>query len=223
MRQTVFMICLLLMVGLLVPVSSALAAELKPVLAKPGAVVFETDFSDGAPKGWRVQFGDWRVKDGVLRARQIPADNHGAAARQILEMRDGVFQMRFRFVDQGAGFHFGFDPKRGSLKKKGHLFSVIVSPTFAKLMKHVDKSRPKEDPNEDLARVTHRFPPGKWHTLLLEKKGNDVVAQIRPDAGGKTLTLKAAHPTFHVPTPTLVFRCIGDGVEVDDVRVWQAD
>lgn len=211
--------------SLIVAISFSLiggAAPLDSLVVKQGALAFSHDFETGLPKGFRAQFGDWRVVDGVLRARQIPADNHGAAARQVLEMGDGVFELRFRLVGEGTGFHFGFDPKRGSLKKKGHLFSVVVSPNQVKLMKHVDKAQPKEDPNEDLAKATHRFAPGGWHTLRLAKTGNEVVARITPDAGGEAITLKAGHPTFHVPTPTLVFRCIGDGAEVDDVKVWRA-
>lgn len=41
-------------------------------------------------------------------------------------------------------------------------------------------------------------------------------------AKGKAIVLKASHPTFHVATPTLVFRCIGDGIEVDDIKVRNA-
>ena len=194
---------------------------LDPVEQRKGKQVYAHDFSDGLPKGWNAQFGEWQAVEGVLRARQIPSDNHGAAARQVLAMGDGIFEMRFRLVGKGTGFHFGFDPKPGVLKKKGHLFSVIVSPNQVKIMKHVDKARRAEDPNEDLATAAHRFAPGKWHRLQLEKRGNHVRAQITPDDGGKIISLKASHPTFHVPTPTLVFRCIGDGIEVDDVKVWR--
>lgn len=196
------------------------AQALEPLKAAKGARVFAHDFSTGLPDKWNVQFGEWKAQNGVLRARQIPTDNHGAAARRVLEMKDGIFELRFRLVGEGRGFHFGFDPKRGSLKKKGHLFSVMVSPMQVKLTKHVDKARPREDPNDDLAKAAHGFAPGDWHTLLVEKQGNDVVVQIRTEGTDKTIVLNATHPSFHVPTPTLVFRCQGDGVEVDDVKVW---
>jgi hypothetical protein len=39
-------------------------------------------------------------------------------------------------------------------------------------------------------------------------------------ADGKSIVLKASHPSFHVPTPTLVFRCLGEGVEINDLQVW---
>ena len=203
------------------PFSVALALE--PTISGKGEEMLSDDFS-GAElgKGWRTQTGEWKAVDGVMRSKQIPADNHSAAARHLLPMQDGIYQMRFRLVDEGTSFHFGFDPAHGELKKRGHLFSVIVSKAKVTLMKHIDKDKPKEDPNEVLATAAHQFEAGKWHTLLVEKKGDDVVAQILPDGEStKPIVLKATHPTFHVKTPTLVFRCLGDGVEIDDLKAWK--
>ena len=106
------------------------------------------------------------------------------------------------------------DPARGELKKKGHLFSVIVTPTSWKIMKHVDKDRREEDPNETLATEATEFKTGQWYALKLVTSGTEVKATI----DGKQ-PLQATHPTFGVNKPTLVFRCIGDGVEIDDLRV----
>lgn len=171
-------------------------------------------------EGWNVQFGDWKIVDGVLQAKQVPADNHGAAARRSLAMQDGLFEMRFRLTGKGQAFHFGFDPARGELKKRGHLFSVVVTPASATILKHVDKDRPKEDPNEALAVEKTAFEPGTWYRLSVKKSGDKVEATLLPDGGSDTaIKLSAEHPTFHVKTPTLVFRCIGDGIEVDDITV----
>ncbi|MCB1229002.1 MAG: hypothetical protein KDN19_01980 [Verrucomicrobiae bacterium] len=190
--------------------------------AEKGELVLEENFDgDSLAKGWAVQFGDWKPVDGVLQAKQIAADNHPAAARRALPMQDGIFEMRFRLAGEGKAFHFGFDPAPKQLDKRGHLFSVIVTPTMAKLMKHVDKDKPKEDPNEDLAVAEHAFKAGDWYRLTVEKTGNDVVARISSEEGATKLELKATHPTFHVTTPTLVFRCVGDGIEVDDLKVWK--
>lgn len=187
-----------------------------------GELVFEESF-DGTElaQGWAAQFGDWKPVDGVLVAKQVAADNHAAAARRRLPMQDGIYEMRFRLTGEGQAFHFGFDPAPGELDKKGHLFSVIVTPKMAKLMKHVDKKRPQEDPNEDLAKAVADFSPGTWFSLTVEKKGNDVSAVLISEDGKSTSQLSASHPTFQVKTPTLVFRCVGDGIEVDDIKVWK--
>jgi len=194
-----------------------------PQAADPaGDLVLEETFDAPAlVKGWLVQYGEWKPVDGVLRGRELPEDKHAAAARRLLHMEDGVFALRFRLTGPAAkGFHFGFDPAPGQLKKRGHLFSIIVTPDGAKLMKHVNKDNPKEDPNEILSESQTAVTPGVWHTLRVQKAGNRVEARIEADTGGSQMALAASHPTFHVKTPTLVFRCLGNGVEVDDIRVW---
>ncbi len=79
-------------------------------------------------KGRHVNTRDWTIADGVLRAREIPAEKHSAAARRTVETKNATYELRFRFVKDGKAFHFGFDPAKGELKKKVHLFSVIVTP-----------------------------------------------------------------------------------------------
>ena len=167
-------------------------------------------------EGWHVNTGEWQIVDGVLQAREIPAEKHSAAARRTIETQNAVYELRFRFVDDGKAFHFGFDPARGELKKKGHLFSVIVTPTSWKIMKHVDKNRREEDPNETLAQQQTPFKRGCWYSLRVTTWQNYVTARI----DGKE-SLKASHATFAVKKPTLVFRCLGNGVEIDDVKVWK--
>lgn len=166
-------------------------------------------------KGWNSTTGDWKIVDGVLRGSEIAADKHSAATRRVVETKNAVYELKFRFINNGKAFHFGFDPARGELKKKGHLFSVIVMPDSWKILKHIDKDRREEEPNETLAEQKTEFTPGEWYTLRVTTWGNYVTATIE----GKK-PLKASHPTFGVRKPTLVFRCMGDGVEIDDIRVW---
>ncbi len=167
-------------------------------------------------KEWHVNTGDWNIVDGVLRAREIPDQKHSAAARRTVETSNAVYELRFRFVEDGKGFHFGFDPAPGELKKKGHLFSVIVTPESWKILKHVDKARREEDPNETLAEQKTEFETGKWYSLRVTTWQTHVTASIE----GKE-PLKASHETFGVKKPTLVFRCLDNGVEIDDIKVWK--
>lgn len=166
-------------------------------------------------KGWSINTGEWKIVDGVLKAREIASEKHSAAARRVVETQNAVYELRFRFVGEGKAFHFGFDPAPGELKKKGHLFSVIVTPESWKILKHVDKARPKEDPNETLGEQKTPFKSGEWYTLRVTTWDKYVTAKV----AGKE-TLKVSHPTFGVKKPTLVFRCLGDGVEIDDIKVW---
>jgi hypothetical protein len=170
---------------------------------------------DELGKGWNSTTGQWKIIDGVLHASEIAEEKHSAATRRVLETQNAVYELKFRFVGDGKAFHFGFDPDRGELKKKGHLFSVIITPDSWSVMKHVDKDRPKEDPNETLAKAETDFDIGQWYTLRVTSWETFVTATIP----GKE-SLKVSHPTFGVKKPTLVFRCLGDGVEVDDIKVW---
>ncbi|MEL6106351.1 MAG: hypothetical protein AAFU85_09955 [Planctomycetota bacterium] len=206
----------LLLLVLLVP-SLGVAAAADEAPANSELVVDEA-FDNGGElaKPWSINTGKWIKQDGVLRAAEVESDNHSAAARRVIETSNAVYQLRFRFVEDGKVFHFGFDPARGELKKRGHLFSVVVSPNGWRILKHVDKDRPKEAPNEVLARGKTTFEKGTWHSLRVTTWGPYVTAKV----DGKD-TLKASDPTFGVKKPTLVFRCIGDGVEIDDVKVWK--
>ena len=178
-------------------------------------LILEEDFSEGDPgRGWNPTSGKWTVVDGVLRGSEIPDEKHAAATRRVLRTRDAVYEMKFRFVGEGKGFHFGFDPASGQLQKRGHLFSVIVTPGKWWILKHVDKDRPEEDPNRVLVSADITFEIGHWYHLQVTTEGTSVIAVI----DGKE-PLKTSHETFNVIKPTLVFRCLGDGVEIDEVKV----
>ncbi|MGI9473656.1 MAG: family 16 glycoside hydrolase [Rubripirellula sp.] len=164
--------------------------------------------------GWNSTTGDWQIVDGVLCGKEIPEQKHSAATRRVLVTQNAIYQLRFRFTGDATAFHFGFDPAKGELEKKGHLFSIIVTPDSWKVMKHVDKNRRKEDPNEVLAEQDTEFNRDQWYALTVTTQGESVTARV----DGKK-SLEASHSTFGVKKPTLVFRCLGDGVEIDDIRV----
>ncbi len=168
-------------------------------------------------KGWAVQTGEWKIQAGALQAKENPADHHSAAARYVVETSDAVYQLNFELSEGTKAFHFGFDPVPGELDKKGHLFSVIVTATGWKLMKHLDKNHPKEDPNEVLSEVSHPFEAGRVYTMRVTTWGPTVKATIEGSA-----PLTGSHPTFSVRKPTLVFRVVGDTVMIDDLSVWAA-
>jgi hypothetical protein len=180
-------------------------------------VALQDSFDRTEPgKGWHPTTGEWQIFDGVLRGREIAAEKHSAATRRILLTENAVYQCRFRFIESGKTFHFGFDPAKGELDKKGHLLSIVVNRDSWSILKHVDKNRPKEDPNETLAEQKTEFKVDEWYSLRVTTWGAHVTAAIE----GKE-PLKASHPTFGVKKPTLVFRCIGSGVEIDDIEVWR--
>lgn len=190
--------------------------ELK--LGQRGKVLLEEAFAgDAVPKGWAANTGKLRVSEGSLRASELAADKHVGAFRYRLPVQDTVVQLDFRF-DGARVFNLGFDPAPGELKKKGHLYSVVITPTSWQLTEHNDKANP-ESKSKALAKAETKFEKGKWYTLVLENKGEQVLVQV---AGREPLKVSA--PDFKVKKPGLVFRMGGkDGEEVaiDNVKVWE--
>ena len=198
------------------PVSSLLAVALltlatayplsaaEPLIAK---------FDDAKrPEKWTVNFGHWEPQDGVLVCRQLDKDNHAAASRWQIPLKDAVIKLRLKF-EGATGFHLGFDPAPGEIKKEGHLYSLIVTPTQAQLKKHNDKAD-EASKDQTLATASLNAKAGEWLDIELRTEGEKVSVTI-----GKTAKLESSDPTFSVAKPTVVFRVIGGDVQLDDVQV----
>lgn len=164
------------------------------------------------PEKWTVNFGHWEPKDGVLVCRQLDKDNHAAASRWQIPLKDAVIKLRLKFAG-ATGFHLGFDPAPGELKKQGHLYSLVVMPTQAQLKKHKDKADEKSK-DETLATASLNAAAGEWLDIELRTEGEKVTASV-----GKTAKLDASDPTFAVAKPTVVFRVMGGDALLDDVQV----
>lgn len=164
------------------------------------------------PEKWLVNFGHWEPKDGVLVCRQLDKDNHAAASRWQIPSKDAAIKLRLKF-DGATGFHLGFDPAPGELKKQGHLYSLVVTPTQAQLKKHKDKANDASK-DQTLATASLNAAAGEWLDVELRTAGEKVTATV-----GKTAKLEASDPTFSVAKPTVVFRVIGGDVLLDDVQV----
>lgn len=174
------------------------------------------DFENGRPNKWTVNFGAWEAENGHLVARQLEKDNHAAAARWQIPLADGTVALKLKF-EGATGFHIGFDPASGTLDKKGHLYSLIITPSTAQLRKHRDKAK---NDSKDVVLSTVGFPEttGEWIAVELSTVGDKVTAMI-DNGSGLVARLEATDPTFHVAKPAIVFRTIGDHVLIDDVKV----
>jgi hypothetical protein len=208
---------LLALLPCLAALLAAAPAEFTPTLGKRGKLLLEETFSGAAiPAGWSRNTGELGLDQGALRSREVAADNHAAAFRKALPLQDCIVQVDVK-IGGPTTFHLGFDPAPGELKKKGHLFSVIVSPEQWTLTEHIDKADPASK-NKVHARGKTSLPPDGWTTLTLELKGTEVVAHLSGHA-----PLRASAPDFKVKKPGLVFRVVGKGEHAawfDNVRVW---
>src|SRR5207244_755302 len=97
------------------------------------------------------------------------------------------------------GINVSCNPSPGELNKKGHLFSVMITPRMWNITEHNDKSDPNSR-SKALTSAPASFAQGQWYTLLVEMKGDQVIARV----DGKE-SLKAASKDFHVKKPGIEF------------------
>jgi hypothetical protein len=194
------------------------AADVEPTLGKKGKLLLNEKFETaGVPGGWNKNTGQLLIKDGALHASELASDQHLGAFRKSLPLQDCAIQLDLR-LEGATAFHLGFDPAPGALKKKGHLFSLIVTPDGWQITEHPDKGDAKSK-NIVHAKAATKFARGETFTLLLEVRGGEVVAHVT----GKE-PLRATAKDFSVKKPGLVFRVGGKGehaVAIDNVKVWE--
>lgn len=168
-------------------------------------------FDKELPKQWSKTIGSWEVVDGALIGREVAVDDHAAASRYMVPIKDGEVRFRFRMNDAKT-VSFGFDPVKGELKKKGHLYSVIVTRNQLSLKKHKDKADAKsKDVVVDSKKV--ELNEDEWIDVVLTLKGTVAHAKIGSHV------LKGEDAEFAVAKPGVVFRVSKGSAAFDDVVV----
>lgn len=194
------------------------APSLEPTLGKKGRLLLEERFDgDALPKGWTQKAGGLRVADGVLHASQDRTAGRLGLFNCDVPMQDTAIQLDFKF-DGCRGLNVSVNPAAGELNKKGHLWSVMIAPSMWNITEHNNKAD-RTSRSESLVSAAARFEQGKWYTLLVENKGDEIVARI-----DGMPTLKASSKDFHVKKPGIEFRVLGRGddeISFDNLRVWE--
>jgi len=198
--------------------TGASAAGLEPTLGKKGRLLLEETFDgDALAKGWTGKTGGLSVTDGVLHASMKSADGRLGLFNREAPMQDAAIRIDFKFAG-ARGINVSCNPSPGELAKHGHLFSVMITPRMWNITEHNDKAD-RSSVSKALVSAMERFESGKWYSLLVEMKGDEVVATVE----GKK-SLRASSKDFHVKKPGIEFRVSGrDGEEVlfDNLRVWE--
>ena len=199
--------------------ANSAGASLEPILGTKGRLLLEETFDgDALPKGWSVKSGLVRVAGGTLHTSQKKErDGRLCLFNCAQPMQDAAIQIDFKFSGRG-GLNVSVNPSPGELRKHGHLFSVMIATTMWNITEHNDKSD-RNSQSKALASAPETFEPGRWYTLLVENKGDEVVAQVQ----GKK-PLRASSKDFHVKKPGIEFRVAGrdtEEVSFDNLRVWE--
>jgi Domain of Unknown Function (DUF1080) len=184
---------------------------LKPILAKPGKLKVEENFTGPAlATPWSIAKGDWQAKDGVLTGKEKASDNHPGVLILEKPNKDSIIQFSFK-LDGVKAFDLSFNTP------KGHLFRVVIGKEGINLSKDKDK-KDKASKSAMLAEANATIEPGKWFTMLVEVKGDKV--SVQTDNG---LKLSGSHSELNVEKTGYRFVARGEAVSISDLKVWQAE
>ncbi|MBI5773058.1 MAG: hypothetical protein HZA89_04855 [Verrucomicrobia bacterium] len=236
-------------VSLLVFASTALsAAELKPLISRPGRLLLSEDFSGGAlAKPWETggRRGAFTVVDGALQGVCSPDDSHGPSVGVPIEGRNVVIAFSMKYV-KPANFLFLLDGE-SQFGGAAHLLRVAMSSNLvtvqqdrgspaSKLAQKAEKDQaarekkkvsppspeqladPKFYRTERLASQKHAIGDGQWHRVLVEAIGNEVVVQVD---NAEPIRTKAT--VLEAKKSRVVFLVGGAATAlIDNVKVWEA-
>lgn len=181
---------------------------LKPLMTKPGKLMFSDDFSAGLGKKWHAAKGKWEATDGVVQAKELKEDHHGAVARTQLKFHDAIIEYSFKLQGSRMTTFSVNDTKE-------HLCRVLINPAGFTVQKD-----DHDHDGPDKAVVFERYPmkieAGRWHTVLIEIKGPEMLAKIGDQVafGG--------HPALDVDKANFGLTVAGESVQFKDLRVWEA-
>ncbi len=185
-------------------------------------LIFEDDFSkDGFGEQWTHYKSESVVKDGVLIGKTIDIKDHaGVDAIRFEGKQDLEVSVKFNFMGESAErFNIWLDDKDYKGSHAGHISSITITPTNGSISdaktgsfenaiyaKRKDGGTLDEATEEMLKTKTATFPLDldreKWHTLLVQTKGDEVIVSVNGYEVGKLKSEGLAHPTKSVVSLT---------------------
>ena len=203
------------------------AQEIEPLISKKGKLLFEDSFENSKPRPeWKALHGtQWKVTNGVFRGIpstkefQASRTNHtGATPSMMLEVaaRDCILKMSVKISGDLDAAHIGFN--EGSTQTtSGHIFRLILDVNKGIDLQKDRHSQIEGDKNVIMDHSDWKPKRDQWITVLIETKGEEVVAQIE---NGPTLIMKA--PRLNVPKASGNLKARGGegSISYDNVSIW---
>lgn len=187
--------------------AAAVAADLKPLMVQPGAVLLDESFAKPLDTNkWAVAVGAWSVENGVLVGAERPADHHAAVIKTPFS--NLVAAVQFSFMLKGEStFNFSVnDPS-------GHNSRVVVNANSIVMRKDLDKKDARSYAPV-LDECAAKLAPDQWHTMLVEINGEEMLARI-----DDSLFLYGSHPGINKEKRDFGFPVMGNA-QFDNVKVW---
>lgn len=160
------------LLAILALVSPLCAAEAPTtLLAQPEKEILSDALTkDSKAAEWKIAKGKWeRTSDGI-HVEELPADNHGAAARVPMKLHDFVASFEFR-LDGAKSISLSINDA------KEHVARVLITPTALRVQKD-DHDHDGPDKAVVFLNQAQTFEAGTWHSVVLEMVGDTMVATI---------------------------------------------
>jgi hypothetical protein len=203
-------------------------------------LLFEDDFErKEMPPKWRLGKGFWGIRDGVVRAAENPADNHGAYAyvEPHFAYKDIVAEFSFKFSGS-TGCHFMMEDSNYKAAHAGHIIRATITPTSANLgdskfgsmkneifEKMKDPKTTDEEKKQIQASIKDKaasfkidLDPDKWHQARVEVVGDEMLVSIDNQPVGYLKSEGVDHPTKNM----VGFTIGGKATLLDNLKVWEA-
>jgi arylsulfatase A-like enzyme len=187
------------------------AADPATLLSVRGKLLFRDDLNEAPGKEWRVAKGKWEAAGGAVRVAELEDDMHAAVARHAMPFRDAIIQYDFK-LDGGQATSLSVNTANG------HLCRVLITAAGLTLKKDADRADKKAGVKGSVLETRKvAITPGAWHTVLIELRGNEMVASL----DGKEVAL-AEHKALDVEKANFGLTVRGASVSFRNLRVWEA-
>lgn len=144
-------------------------AEDKPLLAVPGAVVYENKLDTAPGTPWKAAKGKWELVEGVMRGSELEADKHGAVTRLPNKLQNFVVEYEFKFA--------GARSTSLSINAiKDHMARINITPKSVTIQKD-DNDHEGPDKSVVFARFPTELGDG-WHKVRLEMVGDMMLGKV---------------------------------------------
>ncbi len=211
-----FRLCLLPFFALAIAGLSAGAADPaapaapQTVMLIPGKLLLNDPLGTAFSSDWKVAKGRWEAVDGAMRGAEIKEDMHGAVARRNLELKDAVIAFSFK-LDGTKMISLSLNGA------KGHISRVRIAPNGVTVQKDDQDGKKGDDKAAVLNTAAVTIEPGKWHTMVVELRGADILATL----DGKQ-TAFGSHPTIAAAKANFGLTVAGESASFKDFKVWEA-
>ncbi|PQO33356.1 hypothetical protein C5Y96_10920 [Blastopirellula marina] len=208
-RSTAFALGLSTVLLALTAMAEEASSPLDTLMCERGKLLLSDSFETGPSKQWRTAKGKWEAVDGATQGSELKADEHVAAMRVNQKVRNLVLQYSFK-MDGSKTTTLSINDA------KGHNSRVMINANGFSVRKD-DHDHAGPDKAELLQMVKTKIAPGKWHTLVVEFNGPEMLARL----DGKQVAY-GSHEAIDVDKTNFGLTVGGESVSFKDFSLWEA-